>query len=88
MLLESNKLLLVPRRSLVAVYSSLLPACLLAIASVFRPLAETRNTAPTRRTQYPPRSDCSKRTRRPVRPGDLLEIVMMVAKGGAAKKGS
>ena len=40
MLLESNKLLLVPRRSLAAVYSSLLlKASLLAIASVFRPLA-------------------------------------------------
>ena len=38
MLLESNKLLLVPRRSLAAVYSSLLarPACLLLLVSLGR----------------------------------------------------
>ena len=75
-LLESNKLLLVPRRSLAAVSSSLLLGLLcLLFASTFRPLAwKAGNTAPTLRTQYPPRPDGSKRTRRP---GQILvEIVV------------
>ena len=83
MLLETNKLVLVPRRSLAAVLASCCSACLLAIASVFSPLAWKRNTAPTPRTQYPPRPDGSKRTRTP---GEiLLEIVGMMQAG---KKGS